>query len=89
MHKIQLNKTTKQSSEKKTVLNTIATNSKIIGMQCMQEGGRERRRERRGERGEREGREGGREGRERGRERRGERGEREGREGGKEKIYFY
>ena len=37
MHKIQLNKTTKQSSEKKTVLNTIATNSKIIGMQCMQE----------------------------------------------------
>ena len=37
MHKIQLNKTAKQSSEKKTVLNTIATNSKIIGMQCMQE----------------------------------------------------
>ena len=26
MHKIQLNKTTKQSSEKKTVLNIIVTN---------------------------------------------------------------
>ena len=51
MQKIQLNKTTKQSNEKKkqkTVLNIIATNkvkrrngawtnSKIIGMQCMQE----------------------------------------------------
>lgn len=52
MQKIQLNKTTKQSNEKKTkqktVLNIIATNkvkrrngawtnSKIIGMQCRQE----------------------------------------------------
>ena len=45
MHKIQLNKNTKHSREKKTVLNIIATkeetvewtNRKIIGMQCMQE----------------------------------------------------
>ena len=48
MQKIQLNKTTKQSNEKKKLLNIIATNkvkrrngawtnSKIIDMQCMQE----------------------------------------------------